>query len=310
MASRRRGTGAIWSRWQEERGQRARAGPHRACDDQIRKQETERTAAAQATLDLEYKLESETYAAGVQVDVPKSWTTPSAASSSRCCRSARSTVGDIVHVDEGESARAVAVTAEMIEAGRANIGAIEKALKKVKEADKRQKATGALGMLKDWDAQVAKLRRLAAAPARLLRHSSPLLPHIEKVKALCQASGARLVLLVLPLDVMVSDTEWAKYGAKPQDMSATAVLVDDLDARQRGDWRVGAGCDGGARRGRAGRVLEPRPPHDTQGSRRGGARAGREGCRNRRRPFRPAPCRKGGPASVTPTSTHAVDPRR
>jgi hypothetical protein len=45
---------------------------------------------------------------------------------------------------------------------------------------------------------------------------------------MCDARGARLVLLVLPLDVMVSDKEWAKYDAKPQDMSAAAVLVDDL----------------------------------------------------------------------------------
>ena len=143
-------------------------------------------------------------------------------------QAARSTIGDIVAVDEGESARAVAVTADIIKRAAEYRRDLEKELKKVKESDKRDNATEALGLLKDWDAQVAKLRRIDASPARMLRHSSPLLPHVEKIKALCQANGARLVLLVLPLDVMVSDREWAKYGAPPQDMSATAVLVDDL----------------------------------------------------------------------------------
>jgi hypothetical protein len=57
---------------------------------------------------------------------------------------------------------------------------------------------------------------------------SPLAPSIAKAKALCDAHGAALVVLVLPLDVQVSPAEWAKYGAAPQDVSSTKILVDDI----------------------------------------------------------------------------------
>lgn len=204
----------------------ARVQARAALHDEIRKRETEREEAAKATEEIEGKIQSEAYEAGVQ---PKNELDEELNGDQQVTlQAARSTVGDIVAVDEGESARAVAVTADMIKKGGEYRRNLEKELKSVDDTDKRDKAREALGLLKDWDTQVAKLRRLDGSPNRILRHSSPLLPHVEKMKALCQANGARLVLLVLPLDVMVSDKEWAKYDAKPQDMSSAAVLVDDL----------------------------------------------------------------------------------
>ena len=205
---------------------RARAEARAALHDEIRKQETERSAAAKAAIDIEYKIESQVNLEEIglqpsdelrEVGYQQTW-----------LQSARSTVGDIVQVDEGESSRGVPVTAEMIKMGADFRRDLEKALKRAKGPDKRAQVADALGLLADWDAEAGKLRRLDAAPARILRHSSPLLAHVERVKAMCATVGARLVLLVLPLDVMVSDKEWAKYDAKAQDMSAAAVLIDDL----------------------------------------------------------------------------------
>jgi hypothetical protein len=66
-------------------------------------------------------------------------------------------------------------------------------------------------------------------------------PPIERVlldtKALCDAAGAKLVVVALPLDVMVSADEWKKYGVPPLDMSPTKVLVEDVISRAE---RIGA----------------------------------------------------------------------
>ncbi len=51
---------------------------------------------------------------------------------------------------------------------------------------------------------------------------------LEHARALCDARGAHLVVLALPLDVMVSADEWAKYGAPPRDPRAQRGLVDDV----------------------------------------------------------------------------------
>src|SRR5690606_2110547 len=59
---------------------------------------------------------------------------------------------------------------------------------------------------------------------------------VTRARALCDEVGAELVVVALPLDVQVSETEWEKYGAEPVDMSETRVLLDDLvaDARALG----------------------------------------------------------------------------
>lgn len=54
---------------------------------------------------------------------------------------------------------------------------------------------------------------------------SPLRETLERVKAACDRVGATLVVVALPLDVMVSPAEWAKYGVpegERADMSAVS----------------------------------------------------------------------------------------
>jgi hypothetical protein len=138
---------------------------------------------------------------------------------------ARSSPGDIVLFDYGEGSRAVAVTASMLKLAGEYRRKVEQQLG---ERRRERKAATALTTLATWEQQAAKLKTLASTPARRLRHSSPLLPHLERMKALCDARGARLVVLVLPLDVMVSGAEWAKYGAPALEMAPARILVDDL----------------------------------------------------------------------------------
>ena len=52
-----------------------------------------------------------------------------------------------------------------------------------------------------------------------------------KLQTLCDKHRAQLLVVALPLDVMVSDTEWAKYKVEPIDMRATSVLIADLRRR-------------------------------------------------------------------------------
>ena len=68
-------------------------------------------------------------------------------------------------------------------------------------------------------------------------HVVPIERVLQETKALCDAAGARLLVVALPLDVMVSSDEWKKYGVPPLDMSPTKVLVDDVVTRAE---RVGA----------------------------------------------------------------------
>lgn len=65
----------------------------------------------------------------------------------------------------------------------------------------------------------------------------PIDPVLQQTKAACDAVGAKLVVVALPLDVMVDAREWKKYGAEPIDMTVTHVLMDDLVARSE---RLGA----------------------------------------------------------------------
>lgn len=52
--------------------------------------------------------------------------------------------------------------------------------------------------------------------------STPLSPALEKLASLAKAHSTRAVVLVLPIDVAVSSTEWAKYG-QPATLDMAAV---------------------------------------------------------------------------------------
>lgn len=75
-----------------------------------------------------------------------------------------------------------------------------------------------------------RLDELRAAPAEAVRAWSPLTPLLKQLKAVCDARGAELLVVALPMDLQVSPAEWAKYGAPPSDMGPTKVLLDDIVA--------------------------------------------------------------------------------
>jgi hypothetical protein len=136
-------------------------------------------------------------------------------------KASRSSVGDIVEVDLGEEGRAVPITAELLEHAGAYRAALEAAVHE--KGSVRTKK-----LLQEWQADIATLHALELAPAQLLRHASPLLPHVARMKALADKHGARLVVLILPLDVMVSSAEWAKYGARSTELAPAQLRVEDL----------------------------------------------------------------------------------
>ncbi|MFT3712136.1 MAG: hypothetical protein QM817_31215 [Archangium sp.] len=54
---------------------------------------------------------------------------------------------------------------------------------------------------------------------------------LARTKKACEAAGARLLVVTLPLDVMVSPDEWKKYGTKPIDLTPTVALRQSLTRR-------------------------------------------------------------------------------
>jgi hypothetical protein len=151
-------------------------------------------------------------------------------------RAARLDPGDIVTVDYGESGRDVRINADHIRRGAALRRAVEEQARKRAEA-KKDRAT--LDLFARRDDLETKLAALRAAPLQKAVASSPLAPAIAEAKTICGEHGARLLVVALPVDVQVSETEWAKYGAEPVDMEPTKVLLEDVVAAARG-----AGAEG------------------------------------------------------------------
>jgi hypothetical protein len=75
-----------------------------------------------------------------------------------------------------------------------------------------------------------RLDEMRRTPAEVVRAWSPMTPILREAKATCDAHGAALLVVALPMDVQVSPAEWAKYGAAPVDMDPAKVLVADLVA--------------------------------------------------------------------------------
>ncbi|MFT3767087.1 MAG: hypothetical protein QM820_16440 [Minicystis sp.] len=88
-----------------------------------------------------------------------------------------------------------------------------------------------LRTIEEREALKKRLDELRKAPAEIVRAWSPITPLLRQVKASCDARGARLLVVALPMDLMVSPAEWAKYGAaSPVDMASTKILIEDLIA--------------------------------------------------------------------------------
>ncbi|MEZ4360578.1 MAG: hypothetical protein R3B48_10370 [Kofleriaceae bacterium] len=127
-----------------------------------------------------------------------------------------------------EEARTVIVTAAHIARGAKLRAKLRSKLARVaaKERD-RERRKRILASLEDEPRLAARLETLGAEQIEASL-DSPVAPAIRELAQLCDAQGARLVILILPIDVAVSAEEWKKYGAPPQDMSGVAALHAEL----------------------------------------------------------------------------------
>ncbi|MDP2316023.1 MAG: hypothetical protein Q8P41_24210 [Pseudomonadota bacterium] len=143
--------------------------------------------------------------------------------------------GDIVEQGYAESSRSITVTAAQLREGAKLRAGLESALVKWaadnKQDDRAKDIRAALASRATLDTE---LSALATRVAEEVSGRSPLLDVVAAAKARCDAAGAELVVVALPLDVQVSDTEWAKYGvAEKLDMAPTRVLLADLVTNAR-----------------------------------------------------------------------------
>ena len=139
---------------------------------------------------------------------------------------------DILEVRFAEGARRVDLTAYHLFMASVGEGKNEAFLEKLAKSKNDPDLQKLIDDRKELRAKLDALRP-EGEPAQVVPIESALL----EVKAACDAAGARLVVVALPLDVMVSADEWKKYGVPPLDMSPTKVLVEDVVSRAE---RIGA----------------------------------------------------------------------
>jgi hypothetical protein len=136
--------------------------------------------------------------------------------------------GDIVGVQpSGEATGPLFATADIILKGAEVRRRVEQQLRdKAKaSAEAAAKIEPVLERLADAQKRTDAVR---AEKAPRIRAWSPIAPSVRRVKALCDAAGARLFVVALPLDVQIDKGEWKKYGVEPIDLEPARILVDDV----------------------------------------------------------------------------------
>ena len=132
--------------------------------------------------------------------------------------------GDIVGQTAAEESREISATASLIRrAVRRRAELIES------RRDEDPVLARALQTQDEVEAHRDRLRTAALTPPEM-RVPSTLEERLERLKTLCDAHRAELLVVALPLDVVVDQGEWAKYGVEPVDMEPTRVLLQDLVA--------------------------------------------------------------------------------
>jgi hypothetical protein len=151
----------------------------------------------------------------------------------------RETSGDIVFRKKiyAEESRDAVHTATIIFNGAKVRREMEERIKKevAKQLESTDEEHERLATSLEEREKIRKRREeLKKVPLEIIRAWSPMTPVLKEVKALTDAHGVELVVVALPLDVMVSKDEWAKYGATPPpevaDMADAKILIDDLIA--------------------------------------------------------------------------------
>jgi hypothetical protein len=188
-----------------------------ARDDQARQASAERRELEQSLVGADVRIESALYEVLGDQLYPQY----------PLIQAGTASAGDIVDDSAGEEARGIVVTTEMIRQG----AAIRARLRgELAEWVKRHRGKDARDVGAALDRRSQALARLAALDAATLDAAlePPLASYVRDVARLCAARGARLVVLILPIDVQVSADEWKKYGKPAVDMAPTRVLHDEL----------------------------------------------------------------------------------
>jgi len=147
---------------------------------------------------------------------------------------ARATPGDIVEEDiGGESSRSTIVTARLIATAAAARKQLRDQLARWAGARSTAAAQDALAALAASDQALAKLTELDIQRLRAML-DPPLGAYLRDVKQVVERGGARLVVVILPMDVQVSTEEWKKYGARPIDMAPSQAMTAELVGLCRG----------------------------------------------------------------------------
>ncbi|MDP2307667.1 MAG: hypothetical protein Q8P18_16710 [Pseudomonadota bacterium] len=133
--------------------------------------------------------------------------------------------GDIVSDHYAEGGRRITVTAAVLEQG----AALRRTLVPRLEAWLEGAAADAYDR-KMVEEALAALAATRGPPVRgdsvgpVGAPESPFHGVLVDAAALCAEHGAALTVVILPLDVQVSETEWAKYGAPPAPMDESIAL--------------------------------------------------------------------------------------
>ncbi|HWO25729.1 MAG TPA: hypothetical protein VNO30_43620 [Kofleriaceae bacterium] len=147
----------------------------------------------------------------------------------------RASPGDIVSVDYAEESRATFVTAELIRQGVAKRKKLRADLAAAIAAKSKEKPKNADALAAALDKRTKAMETLLTLAPHQLETilEPPLAGYVRDVATLCKSKGARLVVAILPIDVQVSPTEWAKYNQAPTDMTATHAFTEEIVAAAR-----------------------------------------------------------------------------
>ncbi|HEX4418529.1 MAG TPA: hypothetical protein VH165_11545 [Kofleriaceae bacterium] len=129
-----------------------------------------------------------------------------------------------------ESSRATIATARHIARAAVARATLRAQLARWAEVHRSADASAARANLTASDRALAVLTELDAQRIQAMLEP-PLGGYLADVQQLVERAGARLVVVVLPIDVQVSPAEWAKYGATPIDMAPAAALTGELIER-------------------------------------------------------------------------------
>jgi hypothetical protein len=147
-------------------------------------------------------------------------------------RASHAEPGDIVGVaglndGGGEFSREVYATVSMILEGAKVRKRIEQSLREKARANERI-AADVTRVLDGAEGAARRVKEVQEESLPELHAWSSLAPSLRRTRALCDAAGARLHVVALPLDVQVSADEWKKYAREPVDLAPSRVLIEDL----------------------------------------------------------------------------------